>query len=137
MHIYKYIYTHVHVCRYMHTVRRALELYSSQDPSRIRTCRPQLLHPRHLPRSSEASILLAEQLRQSLELPQCPICCLSYSSASVVDRTRVLRIPMIEKNKRAKEERKSFDFSFRVPWNYSESYLLIQEDLPQVSEICV
>lgn len=31
--------------------------------------------------------------------------------------------------------RKSFDFSFRAPWDYySESYLLVQEDLPQVSE---
>lgn len=35
-----------------HTARRGYtQLYSSQDPPRIRTCRPQLLHPRHLPSS--------------------------------------------------------------------------------------
>lgn len=98
--VYIYIYmscTRVYVRMCMRTMRHGLELYSSQDPLRIRTCRPQLLHPRRLPRSSGASILLAEQLRQSLELPQCPICRLPYTPACTVARMRVSRIPMIRK----------------------------------------
>lgn len=118
--IYVYVYARVctYVCVCMHTAHgvHGLELYSLQDPPRIQTCRPQLLHPRATPTllfwGFHTLSRVATTKPRASTMSDLLSLSLSLSLSRVVRTLRVSRIPTIEKNKRQKERGRISTFLF-------------------------